>query len=185
MTGARKRDPLAFIAAELDELKAKHLYRPLRVMSAAQGPVTVVDGRRGHLALVERLPGPDPPPEAPRRGPRRRGRVRRRLRRRQDDRRHDGRARAARGGARRVQGRRGGAHVPVRLHREHGRHPDDHRRGGPDRVRRAQPRLDHRRHAPLEGAAQGLPAQGRRGTARDPPRGRREGAAGRVAGRTG
>jgi glycine C-acetyltransferase len=41
----RQRDPLAFIDAELDELKAKHLYRPLRVMSAAQGPVTVVDGR--------------------------------------------------------------------------------------------------------------------------------------------
>ena len=41
----RQRDPLAFISAELDELKAKHLYRPLRVMSAAQGPVTVVDGR--------------------------------------------------------------------------------------------------------------------------------------------
>jgi glycine C-acetyltransferase len=39
------RDPLAFIADELSELKAKHLYRPLRVMSAAQGPVTIVDGR--------------------------------------------------------------------------------------------------------------------------------------------
>ena len=41
----RTRDPLAFIAAEIDDLKEKHLYRPLRVMSAAQGPVTVVDGR--------------------------------------------------------------------------------------------------------------------------------------------
>ncbi len=41
----RRHDPLAFIAAEIDDLKAKHLYRPLRVMSAAQGPVTVVDGR--------------------------------------------------------------------------------------------------------------------------------------------
>jgi glycine C-acetyltransferase len=39
------RDPLAFIADEIADLKAKHLYRPLRVMSAAQGPVTVVDGR--------------------------------------------------------------------------------------------------------------------------------------------
>jgi glycine C-acetyltransferase len=38
-------DPLAFIADELEELRAKHLYRPLRIMSAAQGPVTVVDGR--------------------------------------------------------------------------------------------------------------------------------------------
>ena len=39
------KDPLAFIADELADLRAKHLYRPLRVMSAAQGPVTVVDGR--------------------------------------------------------------------------------------------------------------------------------------------
>jgi glycine C-acetyltransferase len=40
-----RRDPLAFIADEIADLKAKHLYRPLRVMSAAQGPVTSVDGR--------------------------------------------------------------------------------------------------------------------------------------------
>ncbi len=45
MTVAGRRNPLAFIEAEIDDLKAKHLYRPLRVMSAAQGPVTVVDGR--------------------------------------------------------------------------------------------------------------------------------------------
>ncbi len=44
MSGTR-RDPLAFIQAEIDDLKARHLFRPLRVMSAAQGPVTVVDGR--------------------------------------------------------------------------------------------------------------------------------------------
>ncbi len=42
---APRRNPLAFVEAEVEELKAKHLYRPLRVMSAAQGPVTVVDGR--------------------------------------------------------------------------------------------------------------------------------------------
>src|SRR5438093_8013233 len=41
----KRRNPLEFIADEIDDLKAKHLYRPLRVMSAAQGPVTVVDGR--------------------------------------------------------------------------------------------------------------------------------------------
>jgi glycine C-acetyltransferase len=40
-----RQDPLGFIADEIEELKAKHLYRPLRVMSAAQGPVTTVDGR--------------------------------------------------------------------------------------------------------------------------------------------
>jgi glycine C-acetyltransferase len=40
-----RHDPLAHIADELADLKAKHLFRPLRVMSAAQGPVTTVDGR--------------------------------------------------------------------------------------------------------------------------------------------
>ncbi|HET9852487.1 MAG TPA: aminotransferase class I/II-fold pyridoxal phosphate-dependent enzyme, partial [Candidatus Limnocylindrales bacterium] len=40
-----RANPLAFVEAEIDDLKAKHLYRPLRVMSAAQGPLTVVDGR--------------------------------------------------------------------------------------------------------------------------------------------
>jgi glycine C-acetyltransferase len=45
MTAAPRRDPLAFIADEVEDLKARHLYRPLRVMSDAQGPVTVVDGR--------------------------------------------------------------------------------------------------------------------------------------------
>ena len=45
VTATARHNPLAFIDDELDDLKHKHLYRPLRVMSAAQGPVTVVDGR--------------------------------------------------------------------------------------------------------------------------------------------
>jgi len=44
-TDTGRHNPLGFIEAEIDDLKANHLYRPLRVMSAAQGPVTVVDGR--------------------------------------------------------------------------------------------------------------------------------------------
>src|SRR5262249_37194936 len=40
-----RKDPLGYIADEIADLKAKQLYRPLRVMSAAQGPVTVMDGR--------------------------------------------------------------------------------------------------------------------------------------------
>jgi glycine C-acetyltransferase len=39
-------DPLAFLAEELDDLRSRHLYRPLRVMSSAQGPIVSVDGRR-------------------------------------------------------------------------------------------------------------------------------------------
>jgi glycine C-acetyltransferase len=46
MTQATRPDPLAFLAEELDDLRSRHLYRPLRVMSSAQGPIVSVDGRR-------------------------------------------------------------------------------------------------------------------------------------------
>jgi glycine C-acetyltransferase len=39
-------DPLAFLADELEDLRSRHLYRPLRVMSSAQGPMVSVDDRR-------------------------------------------------------------------------------------------------------------------------------------------
>ena len=50
--------------------------------------------------------------------------------------------------------------------------PTDHRRDRPDRVRRAQPRLDHRRDAPVEGAPRGLPARATSTALRDGPRAR-------------
>src|SRR5690349_6256908 len=40
-----RRDPLGFLADDVAELKAKNLYRPLRIMSSAQGPEIDVDGR--------------------------------------------------------------------------------------------------------------------------------------------
>jgi glycine C-acetyltransferase len=39
-------DPLGFLADELDALRERNLYRPLRVMSSAQGPIVSVDGYR-------------------------------------------------------------------------------------------------------------------------------------------
>jgi glycine C-acetyltransferase len=45
MTAARP-DPLAFLAEELDSLRERHLFRPLRVMSSSQGPIVSVDDRR-------------------------------------------------------------------------------------------------------------------------------------------
>jgi glycine C-acetyltransferase len=39
-------DPLAFIDDEVAALRERHLYRPLRVMSSAQGPIVSVDGLR-------------------------------------------------------------------------------------------------------------------------------------------
>ncbi len=40
-----RTDPLAYLGTELDDLRAKNLYRPLREMSAPQAVHTVVDGR--------------------------------------------------------------------------------------------------------------------------------------------
>jgi glycine C-acetyltransferase len=46
MTTNIRPDPLGFLGDELADLRARHLYRPLRVMTSAQGPVVSVDGRR-------------------------------------------------------------------------------------------------------------------------------------------
>jgi glycine C-acetyltransferase len=43
--GAPGRDPLAFLADEVSTLRRQGLYRPLRELSTAQGPVCTVDGR--------------------------------------------------------------------------------------------------------------------------------------------
>ena len=40
-----RADPLKYLGDEIDELRAKNLYRPLRVMSGPQAVHTVVDGR--------------------------------------------------------------------------------------------------------------------------------------------
>src|SRR5690242_2519974 len=42
----RATNPLAFLDDELEDLRRQNLYRPLRVMSSAQGPLVEVDGRR-------------------------------------------------------------------------------------------------------------------------------------------
>ncbi len=43
---ATRPDPLAFLADEVAALRERHLYRALRVMSSAQGPIVSVDDRR-------------------------------------------------------------------------------------------------------------------------------------------
>jgi len=43
---ASRPNPLAFLDEELAALRERHLYRPLRVMSSAQGPIVSLDGRR-------------------------------------------------------------------------------------------------------------------------------------------
>ncbi|HET9613750.1 MAG TPA: aminotransferase class I/II-fold pyridoxal phosphate-dependent enzyme, partial [Candidatus Limnocylindrales bacterium] len=46
MSAQTRPDPLAFLGEELDDLRSRHLFRPLRVMSSAQGPIVSVDERR-------------------------------------------------------------------------------------------------------------------------------------------
>ncbi|HEY5628025.1 MAG TPA: glycine C-acetyltransferase [Candidatus Limnocylindrales bacterium] len=46
MGTASRPDPLAFLGDELGALRERHLYRPLRVMSSAQGPIVSLDERR-------------------------------------------------------------------------------------------------------------------------------------------
>ena len=46
MTTTPKRDPLDFLDDEVAALRERHLYRALRVMSSAQGPVVSVDDTR-------------------------------------------------------------------------------------------------------------------------------------------
>src|SRR3954464_956199 len=46
MDTAARRNPLAFLDDELAALRERHLYRPLRVMSSAQGPIVSIDDRR-------------------------------------------------------------------------------------------------------------------------------------------
>ena len=46
MGTASRPDPLAFLGDDLASLRERNLYRPLRVMSSAQGPVVSLDDRR-------------------------------------------------------------------------------------------------------------------------------------------
>ena len=46
MNSASRHDPLAFLDEELAALRERHLYRPLRIMSSAQGPIVSMDDRR-------------------------------------------------------------------------------------------------------------------------------------------
>jgi len=46
MTQTTRPNPLAFLAEELDDLRTRHLYRPLRVMTSAQGPIVSIGDQR-------------------------------------------------------------------------------------------------------------------------------------------
>src|SRR5919106_5674707 len=46
MTTTPRQDPLAFLEDEVAALRERHLYRSLRVMSSAQGPIVSIDDQR-------------------------------------------------------------------------------------------------------------------------------------------
>jgi glycine C-acetyltransferase len=46
MTTTPRRDPLAFLDDEVAALRERHLYRALRVMTSAQGPIVSIDDQR-------------------------------------------------------------------------------------------------------------------------------------------
>src|SRR6188768_4426124 len=46
MATESRPNPLAFLDDELAAMRERHLYRPLRVMSSAQGPIVSIDERR-------------------------------------------------------------------------------------------------------------------------------------------
>jgi glycine C-acetyltransferase len=46
VTTTPRRDPLAYLEDEVAAMRERHLYRALRVMSSAQGPIVSVDGKR-------------------------------------------------------------------------------------------------------------------------------------------
>ena len=172
MSTTPRTDPLAFLDDEVAALKERHLYRALRVMSSAQGPIVSVDDRRlislssnDYLGLTHHPRLKAAALEAVREFGVGSGAVRTIAGTMSM---HE----ALEAELADVQGHAGGPHLPVRLHGQHRGDPDDHRRDGPDRVRRPQPRQHHRRDAPVQGAAQDLPARRRRRPAGGPRRGR-------------
>src|SRR3954465_14504349 len=46
MTATKRPDPLAFLTDEAAGLRERHLYRPLSVMTSAQGPIVSIGDRR-------------------------------------------------------------------------------------------------------------------------------------------
>ena len=156
-----RADPLSYLGDELDELRAKNLYRPLREMSAPQAVHTVDRRQARDQPVVEQLPGPDHPStlvEAALSAVREFGVGTGAVRTIAGD---TSCSRSSSGGWR-IQACRGRADAPVRLTANSGTIPADHHRARSDRQRRAQSRVDHRRRSPVQGVASRLPASRRR-----------------------
>ena len=147
VTPAHAADKLAFIRADMDQLRENNLLITLRTMDSPADAWMVVDGRRvlnfctnNYLGLANH-----PAHEGGGEGCHRP--VGRRAGRGAQHRRHAGAAPRARAPAGRVQGRRRRALRAERLRRQPGRHPAAGRQGRRDLLRPAQPRLHHRRRA--------------------------------------
>ena len=166
-------------AAQLADIRAAGLYKPERSHRARRSRPRsrVVGPRPGAEPLRQQLPGPGRPPGDRRGRPRGARAVGLRHGVGAVHLRHAGGPPRARGAAGRVP--RHGGHDPLRLVLRRQRRPvrDAARPRGRRHLRRAEPRLDHRRHPPLQGPAAALREQrhGRpggaaaRGRRRPPP----------------
>ena len=117
-TKETRTDPLGFLADEIEELKRQNLYRPMRVLSSPQAAEVVVDGKElislssnNYLGLATHPKLKEAAIAATRDFGTGSGRG-------ADDRRQHDDPRAPRDRAGRVQAHRGGAHLPVGLHRQ-------------------------------------------------------------------
>ena len=119
MDTASRPNPLAFLDDELAALRERHLYRPLRVMSSAQGPIVSIDDRRVISLSSNDYLGLSHHPRMKRAAIEAVERYGAGSGRGADDRRDDDAPRGARGGPRRVQAHRGGPDVPVRVRGQH------------------------------------------------------------------
>ena len=171
VSAAAPRNPLAFLDAEIDELRAKGLYRRLRVVRERAGSRCVIDGREVITLSSNNYLGLNTHPRLREAAIEAIEALRRRVGGGAHHRRHDEPPRGAGGaaGRRSSTSRRCSPSSPASPPT-----PASSRSWPPEGAvivsRRAEPRQHHRRHPADQGRAQGLPARRHRRAARDPAR---------------
>ena len=158
------------LEAELDSIRDQGLYKTERIITTPQSSAIRTDGRpRGAELLREQLSRPRRPSGHHRSGQARARHARLRPRIGALHLRHAGPAQGARGNDREILRHR--RHDPLHQLLRRQRRPvrDDPQRRGRGHLGRAEPRLDHRRHPPVQGRAPSL-RERRHGRARKAPR---------------
>ena len=166
MTTATRTNPLSYLTDQLNELKAKGTHFKLRVLDDEQAPVCTLRRQEGHQPGLEQLPGADDASQAARGGARGDAQIWRGIGRGAHHCRHDEDPHGAGGKDRALQECRGLRGLPVGIRGECGDGVGGAGQGRFHHLRRAEPRLDHRRRAALEGEDSGVPPQRHRARGR-------------------